>query len=46
MRCISSAYLIIAVLAAGCGGVSEAADGNRLTLVAYSTPREVYAELT
>jgi sulfate/thiosulfate-binding protein len=36
-----------AVLAAGCGGVSEAsADGARLTLVAYSTPREVYAELT
>jgi sulfate/thiosulfate-binding protein len=46
MRCISAAYLIVAVLASGCGGVSEAADGNRLTLVAYSTPREVYAELT
>jgi sulfate transport system substrate-binding protein len=34
-------------LLAGCGGVSDAAaDGSKLTLVAYSTPREVYAELT
>jgi sulfate/thiosulfate-binding protein len=46
MRSISAAYLVLAALAAGCGGVSEAADGSRLTLVAYSTPREVYAELT
>jgi len=31
----------------GCGGTSEASsDGAKLTLVAYSTPREVYAQLT
>ena len=37
--------LVLAVV--GCGGVSEAsADGSKLTLVAYSTPREVYAQLT
>ena len=42
--------LILAVVAlalVGCGGVSEAgSDGSKLTLVAYSTPREVYAKLT
>ena len=42
--------LILAALAlvlVGCGGVSEAgSDGSKLTLVAYSTPREVYAQLT
>jgi sulfate/thiosulfate transport system substrate-binding protein len=44
---ISVAYALLALLLAGCGGVSEAsADGKRLTLVAYSTPREVYAQLT
>jgi sulfate/thiosulfate-binding protein len=36
----------LAVLLAGCGGVSEAGGDNRLTLVAYSTPREVYEDLT
>jgi sulfate transport system substrate-binding protein len=44
---ISALYGCLAVLLAGCGGVSEAsADGKKLTLIAYSTPREVYAELT
>jgi sulfate/thiosulfate-binding protein len=42
--------LILAValmLLAACGGVSESGgDGAKLTLVAYSTPREVYADLT
>src|ERR671911_1216984 len=46
----SMRFLILAALAltlVGCGGVSEAAgDGAKLTLVAYSTPREVYAKLT
>jgi sulfate/thiosulfate-binding protein len=44
---------IVAALAAllfvvvGCGGTSAASgDGSKLTLVAYSTPREVYAQLT
>jgi sulfate/thiosulfate-binding protein len=40
--------LIAAVSAAGCGGVSSAGgggDGGRLTLVAYSTPREAYEEI-
>ncbi|MGH3077758.1 MAG: sulfate ABC transporter substrate-binding protein, partial [Gaiellaceae bacterium] len=43
-------FLILAAVAlalVGCGGTSEAgSDGSKLTLVAYSTPREVYAELT
>ena len=43
-------FLILAALAltlVGCGGVSEAGSGgDKLTLVAYSTPREVYAQLT
>ncbi len=44
---IVAVLLGLAALTAGCGGVSEAsADGSKLTLVAYSTPREVYAELT
>jgi sulfate transport system substrate-binding protein len=41
---------LAAVGAAGCGGVSEETGGaggsERLTLVAYSTPREVYEQLT
>ena len=37
----------LALIAVSCGGVSEASgDGSRLTLVSYSTPREVYAKLT
>jgi sulfate/thiosulfate transport system substrate-binding protein len=41
---------LAAVSAAGCGGVSQSsaeggADGGRLTLVAYSTPREAYEEI-
>jgi sulfate/thiosulfate-binding protein len=44
---ISVAYVAALVLLTGCGGVSDAAaDGSKLTLVAYSTPREVYAKLT
>jgi sulfate/thiosulfate transport system substrate-binding protein len=42
--------VLLAALAAGCGGASEAAGsatgGGKLTLVAYSTPREVYEQLT
>jgi sulfate/thiosulfate-binding protein len=40
--------LVAAAAAAGCGGVSgssAAGDGGRLTLVAYSTPREAYEEI-
>ena len=42
---------VIAILASlsGCGGVSEGArgvGGTQLTLVAYSTPREAYEQLT
>jgi sulfate/thiosulfate transport system substrate-binding protein len=37
----------VALTVVGCGGVSDAGgDGSKLTLVAYSTPREVYAKLT
>jgi sulfate/thiosulfate transport system substrate-binding protein len=38
--------IVVLALIVGCGGVSETGDGSTLTLVAYSTPREVYAELT
>jgi sulfate/thiosulfate transport system substrate-binding protein len=42
------ALLAVASLAlAACGGSSESSgDGNELSLVAYSTPREAYEELT
>jgi sulfate transport system substrate-binding protein len=42
--------MAIATVAAGCGGQSESSGGTggetTLTLVAYSTPREVYEQLT
>jgi sulfate/thiosulfate-binding protein len=34
-----------ALLAAGCGGSGGSGGGDRLTLVAYSTPREAYEQL-
>jgi sulfate/thiosulfate transport system substrate-binding protein len=34
-----------ALLAAGCGGGSGGSGGDKLTLVAYSTPREAYEQL-
>ena len=48
---IVAALLGIAILLPACGGTSEdsaeaGSDGAELTLVAYSTPREVYAQLT
>src|SRR5918995_2811859 len=44
---LAAAAIAVAVLAVACGGTSEAAgDGSKLTLVAYSTPREVYGQLT
>jgi sulfate/thiosulfate transport system substrate-binding protein len=53
MRSLILAFAAIAVaaLVTACGGTSEdsaeaGSDGARLTLVAYSTPREVYAQLT
>ena len=49
---IAGAALLVICVAAACGGTSEAAGpqgsasgGGTLTLVAYSTPREVYEEL-
>jgi sulfate/thiosulfate-binding protein len=39
------ALIGLALLLAGCGGVSEAGGDNKLTLVAYSTPREAYGKL-
>src|SRR3954471_14513691 len=35
----------LAAVVAGCGGSSSASDGNKLSLVAYSTPKEAYAAL-
>jgi sulfate transport system substrate-binding protein len=54
MSLIRSTYLLFALAAlavslgaTGCSGSSaNAQGGNKLTLVAYSTPREVYEELT
>jgi sulfate/thiosulfate-binding protein len=44
---ILAAAAIVAVAGVACGGTSEAAsEGAKLTLVAYSTPRDVYAKLT
>ena len=48
---IVAALLTALVLLAGCGGTSESTageggEGGKLTLVAYSTPREVYEQLT
>ena len=44
------AALLLLLTAAGCGGTSDTSDGSadrtKLVLVAYSTPREVYAQLT
>src|SRR4051812_9025908 len=40
--------LLLAVLTAGvaaCGGTSSGSSGNSLSLVAYSTPKEAYAEI-
>jgi sulfate/thiosulfate transport system substrate-binding protein len=47
LRALAAALGIAAVLV-GCGGTSEESGtgGGGLTLVAYSTPREVYDELT
>jgi sulfate/thiosulfate-binding protein len=41
----STATLLLALLASACGGTSETGGKGRLSLVAYSTPKEVYAEL-
>jgi len=35
----------VALLATGCGGVGSGGGGGKLTLVAYSTPREAYEQL-
>ena len=43
---VALALIGLAMLLVGCGGVSEASGGDKLTLVAYSTPREVYGDLT
>ena len=43
---VALALIGLALLLVGCGGVSEASGGDKLTLVAYSTPREVYGDLT
>jgi sulfate/thiosulfate transport system substrate-binding protein len=48
---LALAAIAVAALVTACGGTSEdsaeaGSDGTKLTLVAYSTPREVYAQLT
>jgi len=47
VRAKFAAGLLVAgmVLAAGCGGSGGSGGGDRLTLVAYSTPREAYEAL-
>src|SRR3954454_11461669 len=46
-RLVALAALIAALAAvvAGCGGSSSASSGNKLSLVAYSTPKEAYEAL-
>src|SRR4051794_20965563 len=46
-RLLAAVALIAALAAvvAGCGGSSSASDGNKLSLVAYSTPKEAYEAL-
>src|SRR3954471_24812606 len=46
-RFLALAALVAALAAvvAGCGGSSSASDGNKLSLVAYSTPKEAYEAL-
>ena len=46
-RLLTAIALLTALtaIAAGCGGSSSASDGNKLSLVAYSTPKEAYAAL-
>src|SRR3954452_23962170 len=46
-RLVALAALVAALAAvvAGCGGSSSASDGNKLSLVAYSTPKEAYEAL-
>jgi sulfate/thiosulfate transport system substrate-binding protein len=50
VRSGAAVAMAIAMVAAGCGGPSESSGGTSgettLTLVAYSTPREVYEQLT
>ena len=41
---LAAAALVLALVAAGCGGSSDSDD--RIALVAYSTPKEAYAKLT
>ena len=50
---IAAAVALVALVAAGCGGASDTKDGssgsggggNKLSLVAYSTPQVAYDEL-
>jgi sulfate transport system substrate-binding protein len=42
---IGALVAALAAVVAGCGGSSSASDANRLSLVAYSTPKEAYAAL-
>jgi sulfate/thiosulfate-binding protein len=47
IRARFAAALLVAgaLLAAGCGGSGGSGEGDKLTLVAYSTPREAYEQL-
>src|SRR3954447_26664470 len=47
LRLLGVAALIapLAAVVAGCGGSSSASDGSKLSLVAYSTPKEAYEAL-
>jgi sulfate/thiosulfate-binding protein len=44
-RFAAALLVAAALLAAGCGGSGGSGGGDRLTLVAYSTPREAYEQL-
>ncbi|HEX8646972.1 MAG TPA: sulfate ABC transporter substrate-binding protein [Thermoleophilaceae bacterium] len=38
--------LVLALVAAACGGAASGSGGEKISLVAYSTPKEAYAKLT
>src|SRR5436190_4992604 len=45
LRAVSALVAALAAVVAGCGGSSSGSGGNKLSLVAYSTPKEAYGAL-
>src|SRR4051795_827436 len=45
LAALAALIAALAAVVAGCGGTSSASDGKKLSLVAYSTPKEAYEAL-